>query len=232
MRSDWDDAPARARQRGPRKDMPVGRVLAGLVIAGVVAFGFVRGFDGAQLKLPWKTASVKAAERPVATATELPVAATRQQLTAPQQSAEELFWEQERAAQQARPSGRQTSFSDSNYTPSGHINLIASTGGPPRREPEAAAPRFRVQGLTGTGTARVVWKDARGRLSSWQTSYAYRNGTIDNHSFCLGLGKGSIDYRNCRKGAHDWLREQCRSDRSISVEWRDMYCHAQSSFRT
>ncbi|MFN3579243.1 MAG: hypothetical protein ACK4VV_02060 [Pseudomonas sp.] len=125
-------------------------------------------------------------------------------------------------------SARQTSFNDANYTPSSQINIIPSV--PVNAAPQRVAA-VQGQGPRRTAPALVHWRDARGRLTSWQTSYSYQQGVIDNHSLCLTLGPGSIDYRTCRKGAREWLKERCNTSRSIPLGRRTMYCKAHSSYR-
>lgn len=229
MHSDWDDAPERARKRSNNNVFRW--TLAGVAVAAAVLIGLLGGLDDIQLDLPLRSAEAPAPPQRSLPLPDAPSAPARlQQPAASQMTAEELFWAQEHARQQAPI--RQTSFNDSNYSPSGNVNVIAST---PVRSPVAQQDRqqrARTQGLTGSGIARVVWEDARGRRTSWQTPFTYRDGTIDNASFCMSLGKGSIDYRNCRKGAHSWLKEQCRSRQAISREARNMYCHAEGAFRT
>lgn len=157
----------------------------------------------------------------------------------PQRTAEMIFWEQvERDRKQIdtpvpqrhepEPASRQTSFNDANYTPPKQVNIIQSV---PVRTSRKTADGGQ-QALTGSRSATVRWEDARGNRSSWKTSFKYRDGQIDNSTFCLNIGKGSIPYRECRKGARRWLKEQCRSDRSLEAEWRQMYCQAHSSYRT
>lgn len=230
MHSDWDDAPERTRKRS--RDNGFTWVFVGVVVAAAVVLAYRGGFDDVHLDLPLSSAgSPQPSQHPLPLSEPPPAAAGINQPAPPKLRAEELFWEQERARQQQAPA-RQTSFNDSNYRPSGNVNVIASA---PVWSPAAqqhSTQRARLQGLTGTGRASVVWEDARGRRSSWLTEFTYRNGTIDNATFCLSLGKGSIDYRNCRKGAHSWLKNQCRTTRAISREWRDMYCHAEGAYRT
>lgn len=157
----------------------------------------------------------------------------------PRQTAEMAFWEQverdrERpgttSPSQPEPAaaGRQTRFNDQNYTPAGHVNIIQSV---PVRPQNRSAGGSR-QALTGSQSATVRWEDARGNRSSWKTRFEYRDGRIDNSTFCLNIGKGSIPYRECRKGAGQWLRDQCRSSRNIDDQWRQMYCRAHGSYRT
>lgn len=156
-----------------------------------------------------------------------------------QQTAEMHFWEQvERDSNQAstaepreqapEETGRQTRFDDYNYRPRKQVNTIKSVAVKPAR----TSPRSQQQGLTGTRSASIRWVNARGNTSRWKTRFDFQSGRIDNSTFCLNVGKGSIAYRECRKGAQQWLRNQCRTDRSINDEWRRMYCQAYRNYRT
>lgn len=157
----------------------------------------------------------------------------------PQRTAEMRFWEQverdrkqkdatEQTEYEAEEAGRQTSFSDENYRPPKHVNTIKSVAIKPARK----STRSRQQTLTGSKPASVHWEDARGNTSRWKTSFDFHNSRIDNSTFCLNVDKGSIPYRECRKGAQQWLKDKCRTDRSIGDEWRRMYCQAYSNYRT
>lgn len=229
MHSDWDDAPKRTRKRSG--DIRLMWPVLGVAVAALV-FGYRGGFENVQLDLPLRSAGLTHSSQPPLPSHELPSTADASNGSAlPGLTAEELFWEQERARQQQVPT-KQTSFNDSNYTPSANVNVIASIPAGSRTPQQKGQQRARPQGLTGAGTAKVLWEDARGRRTFWHTPFNYRDGKIDNATFCLSLGKGSIDYRNCRKGARSWLKDQCRSPQSMSREWRDMYCHAEGAYRT
>lgn len=157
----------------------------------------------------------------------------------PQRTAEMQFWEQvDRDRKQTSPTelrehkreaaGRQTSFSDYNYTPPKNVNTIKSVAVKPTGRSSSSSQHT----LTGSKSASVHWADARGKVSRWRTSFDFQNSHIDNSTFCLNVGKGSIPYRECRKGAQQWLKDQCRTDNNIHEEWRRMYCQAHRSYRT
>jgi hypothetical protein len=81
-------------------------------------------------------------------------------------------------------------------------------------------------------------------IKSWDSSSSYLaewivvNNTIDGTSVCGNHRRGSIEYRECRKGAKVYFREQCRAwgeranyDRKdLSYSLKDRYCTAERSF--
>lgn len=130
----------------------------------------------------------------------------------------------------AAPPPRQTVFNDRNYEARAPDNIMESAHVP--RLPAASARRERPRaGLSGSGDARFEWVDARRKRSRWQTRYEYRNGVINNSSFCRNYRRGSIEYRTCRKGARAWLAERCGDGTRLASARQRMYCHAHSGFR-
>jgi len=125
---------------------------------------------------------------------------------------------------------RQTDFNDRNYVARAPDNIMESAHVP--TAPARAERRARSGGeLTGSGDARFEWVDARRKRSRWQTRYEYRNGVINNSSFCRNYRRGSIEYRTCRKGARAWLAERCGDGTRLASARQRMYCHAHSGFR-
>jgi hypothetical protein len=69
--------------------------------------------------------------------------------------------------------------------------------------------------------------DGNGRYeATWQVV----NNEVDSSSVCLNYRRGSIEYRECRKGAKQWFKDQCRAADSHSDTTRRRYCSAASSF--
>lgn len=65
---------------------------------------------------------------------------------------------------------------------------------------------------------------------SYEATWQVVNNEIDSTSVCLNYRRGSIEYRECRKGAKQWFKDQCRSASSPSDATRRRYCSAASSF--
>lgn len=131
---------------------------------------------------------------------------------------------------------RQTSFSDSNYTPKQLTNTY--TAQPQATNQVAMAPQRaeRSQPKRQERTTKIIrgWDDGRTYSASWLSI----NNRIDGSSVCDNHKRGSFDYRECRKGAKQHFHEECRawrkrydSDRNDKSElMRQRYCSASSSF--
>jgi hypothetical protein len=66
--------------------------------------------------------------------------------------------------------------------------------------------------------------------SSYEATWQVANNEVDSSSVCLNYRWGSIEYRECRKGAKQWFKDQCRAADSNSDTTRRRYCSAASSF--
>lgn len=66
------------------------------------------------------------------------------------------------------------------------------------------------------------------RKNLYTASWSVSDNRIDYGSVCGGYRSGSIEYRECRKGAKQWFKEQCR--RGGSEALRERYCSAASGF--
>jgi hypothetical protein len=178
---------------------------------------------GKSIQWVWQGFSDGATEG--AASQDLPPTLLEPQLEVPQRTAEMEFWED---LERDREAPRQTNFNDTNYASSKQINIIQSL---PFNSSQPAT-RKQPKGLRGSAPASIYWQDARGRITSWQTYFAFQNSRIDNRTFCLNLRKGSLEYRECREGAREWLKGQWRTSAILPAEWRRMYCNAHSSYRT
>lgn len=87
----------------------------------------------------------------------------------------------------------------------------------------------------GINQARVSQWDGRGSYLAQWTTYGNR---IDGSSVCGNHRSGSIEYRECRKGAKEYFKEECRawgkrweSDRAdLSKAMEQRYCSAANGF--
>lgn len=68
------------------------------------------------------------------------------------------------------------------------------------------------------------WDGRSVYLATWEVN----GNDIDHSSVCGNYRGGSIDYRECRKGAKRWFNEQCRKNSDAAA--RSRYCSAASSF--
>lgn len=69
------------------------------------------------------------------------------------------------------------------------------------------------------------WDGSGLYLATWQVV----DNDVDASSVCLNYRQGSIEYRNCRKVAKQWFKNQCREGRNAEAA-RQQYCSAASSF--
>ncbi|RRV09290.1 hypothetical protein EGJ27_05825 [Pseudomonas sp. v388] len=93
-----------------------------------------------------------------------------------------------------------------------------------KTEREPTRQRHNVQQ---TVTHATVWQWDRKR--SYRAEWLITDNHIDGSSVCRNWRAGSIEYRECRKGAKVYFREQCRSPNS-SAAARQRYCSAEGSF--
>jgi hypothetical protein len=85
---------------------------------------------------------------------------------------------------------------------------------PVRRAVSGGFESHRIKGWDGGGPY----------IASWSVS----DNRVDYGSVCGGYRGGSIEYRECRKGAKQWFKEQCRVKRDPAL--RERYCSAGSGF--
>lgn len=70
------------------------------------------------------------------------------------------------------------------------------------------------------------WDGNGSYLATWQVA----SNEVDSASVCVNYRRGSIEYRECRKAAKQWFKDQCRSAGDSSDVARQRYCSAASSF--
>lgn len=154
----------------------------------------------------------------------------------PQKTSEELFWESVNARNKSNQP-KQTAYDDSNYTPTGAVNVVSmeairqSNG---YRNPSTSRKKKTTNRIQHTGAWVNKWSGGARYYAEWVVIENY----IENTSVCANQKRGSIDYRECRKGAKQFFKEQCRAwgkkwqnDRKNKNEQiRIRYCSAANSF--
>lgn len=111
---------------------------------------------------------------------------------------------------------RQTAFNEHNYQPRPIVNRL-----PAVRLPTGEQPRQRQQ--TVTRSAKWSWKTRDGSIRGtfkWRES----DGRIDYASVCMNERRGSLRYRDCRKGAKVAFANLCRERRDPAA------CHAENNY--
>lgn len=207
MKAEKDDMPEYLRS--PRKPAP----WTLLIIVGIAAA--TAWTVGMQLKNPIHMAKPsfnqeqKKAEivryRPAPPPAPEPIKANAQRRL----STAEIEWF-EQAAREGEQR-RQTSFNDQNYQPRGAVNSIP----PPQRiaytQPERASKR---QTTRITHTANWTWENGhQKKRTGGNFRWTEVNGAIDWSTVCSNYRSGSLEYRDCRKGAKVAFRRMCSGHR-------------------
>jgi len=129
---------------------------------------------------------------------------------APQQRSltqEEIDWFEEGTTRALKQ--RQTSFNDSNYTP----RPIANTMQPPPARYYAANSTSSTQKRSvsrQTHLSNWSWENGHNKPRiSGQLEWTVVNDQIDYNSVCQNYKRGSLVYRDCRKGAKVAFKKMC-----------------------
>tara|TARA_R110000764_G_scaffold8776_11_gene29046 strand:+ start:8737 stop:9474 length:738 start_codon:yes stop_codon:yes gene_type:complete len=245
MKAEWDDAPLRVRNKPNHAGLAISMIAACTMAVGLCYWAApeLTAQVAADLKRTALQVLNRGQEEPPPTYTPIEPAQSPPANVYQHESgitAEDMRIALENAqryqqAQRASQSGRQTDFNNDNYQPRTDINTMESrhvTVASYRQNAPAQVRRVSNSGLNGTSQVTLKWRDARGRESRWPTTYTYRHSQIDNDSFCRNYGRGSIDYRTCRKAAKEWLNGRCGSGNRVQRGWQRMYCLAANGFRT
>ena len=121
------------------------------------------------------------------------------------------------ASQAPEAPPRQTEFNDRNYQPRPIVNRLP----PP---PRSAAPQPRMpRARETTRSARWSWA---GEQAVEHGTFQWResDGRIDFGSVCMNETRGSLRYRECRKGAKLAFARLCKERRDPAA------CHAQNNY--
>jgi hypothetical protein len=228
MKADWDDAP----QHLKRKRQSAGKWVVAVTIG--IAFTALAVYV-ADHKLPFPPEPSIAQAPPAESYS--PKYELNEPTGQPAATPEQLFWDDvnERNRQQAQP--KQTVYNDSNYVPKGATNVVdmeAVRQSEAYRKPSAASSRSFRNSIEQSGAWVDKWSGGAHYYAEWTVSNNY----IDDTSVCANHKRGSIDHRECRKGAKQFFKNECRtwehkwqSDRKqVSDYMRQRYCSSASSF--
>lgn len=228
MKADWEDAP----QHLKRNRQSAGKWVAAITIGA--AFTVLAAYV-ADYKLPFP---------PELPFTQAPPAETyspkyefNEPTGQPAKTPEQLFWDDvnERNRQQVQP--KQTVYNETNYAPKGATNVVdmdAVRQSEAYRNPTATSSRSFRNSTEQSGAWVDKWSGGAHYYAEWMVLNNY----IDNTSVCANHKRGSIDYRECRKGAKQFFKEECRSwegrwennQKPNSDHMKQRYCTAASSF--
>lgn len=251
MKSDWDDAPDYLRSK--KKTGPW-RMVAILGVGSAITWGVIALFakpivinvdqlkqaihvDGNPLFSQQPAPQPYSEPEPLPSLSEAFEPGTVQQnyqaLAQPQPYASMEWAEEEKARAVA---SAQNVFNDNNYTP----KQPASTYTPPATHRIAQAPQQTQQRQTKqhrrehTLTAISSWDRKTKYWAEWDAI----DNRIDDRSVCANYRRGSIEYRECRKGAKQYFHEECRAWRARydndrkpnSDRMKIRYCSAATNF--
>ena len=222
MRSDWDDAPGYIRSK--KKDSPW-RFVAILGIGSVILLGLAAlfaepiGQDINQIRSgknvtgkTWFNREPTEPAQPVSKPslaqydTPKPSAAPEAKGQRPLTQAE-IRWFEEASARAIER--KQTSFSDENYTP----RPVANTMQPPPARYYASNSSSSTQKSSisrKTHLSNWSWENGHNKQRvGGQFQWTVVNDQIDFSSVCQNYKRGSLIYRDCRKGAKVAFKRMC-----------------------
>lgn len=231
MKADWDDAPNRLKASSGAGN--IGKWLIASLIGTSITTG-VLYLAGARIPFLQKTAPVATIEQRQGDYSSLP---PFEEPDPNQPTAEEMFWssvKQREEEQKARI--KQTDYNDQNYTPRQPDNVVSMEG--VRQSSAYQQPTQQTTTRSRSIEKHGEWIDKWSGGARYYATWTIVNNYIDGGSVCGNHKRGSIDYRECRKGAKQFFKNECRvwgdrwqSDREPrSDRMKQRYCSAASSF--
>ncbi|WP_220805045.1 hypothetical protein [Pseudomonas sp. NCCP-436] len=216
MRAERDDAPF--LQRGRKKRNEIAKWLfAGLVGSGIT----LAALYGAGLKIPLKDGFAPSQIEPQQ--------ANEWSSAVPEPSsptAEEMFWAEIAKREQEereRNQPKQTVFNDQNYIPRGATNTYTPATIPQMSYNQGSSTQPR-QVTKRTHSSNWYWENGHNkRRISGRFEWVEVDGSIEWGSVCRNYRSGSLEYRDCRKGAKVAFKNMCGSYRPA--------CAAENGFR-
>ncbi len=231
MKADWDDAPNRLK--ASKGNSEVGSWLLSVLIGTGVGVGLLY-LAGIPIPFLQNAHPIAQIGRPQEEPSSLPAF---EELDSNQPTAEEMFWssvKQQETERKARI--KQTDFNDNNYTPRQPDNVVSMEGVRQSSAYQQPTQRTTTRPRTIEKDTQWVWKWSGGGayLASWNIVDNY----IDGRTVCGNHKRGSIDYRECRKGAKQFFKNECRDWEKRWDDYRDSrsnrmkqrYCLAANSF--
>ncbi|MCY1365244.1 hypothetical protein D9M69_520830 [compost metagenome] len=147
-----------------------------------------------------------------------------------------MFWSNiNERDQEQKARTKQTDYNDQNYTPRQPDNVVSMEGvrqSSAYQQPvqQKATSRKTVE----KETHGIPKWDGGGYIASWTVVDNY----IDGGTVCGNYKRGSIDYRECRKGAKQFFKNECRAwgerwenhREPRNDRMKQRYCSAANSF--
>ncbi|MDA8482887.1 hypothetical protein NNO07_07385 [Pseudomonas resinovorans] len=231
MKSDWDDAPPRLK--ASKGNGGVGSWLFAVILGTGFGVGLLY-LAGIPIPFLQNSQPVAQIEQLQEEPSSLPAF---EEPDPNQPTAEEMFWssvKQQETERKARI--KQTDYNDQNYTPRQPHNVVSMEGVRQSSAYQQPAQQTSTRRTAIEQDTQVVpkWSGGGGYFASWTVVNNY----IDGGTVCSNHKRGSIDYRECRKGAKQFFKNECRAwgerwqnDREPqSDRMKQRYCSAASSF--
>lgn len=231
MKSDWDDAPPRLK--ASKGNSGIGSWLFAVILGTGFGVGLLY-LAGIPIPFLQNSQQVAQIEQPQEEPSSLPAF---EEPDPNQPTAEEMFWssvKQQETDRKARI--KQTDFNDNNYTPRQPDNVVSMEG---VRQPSAyQQPSQQTTTRSRTIEKHGEWIDKWSGGARYYATWTIVNNYIDGGSVCGNHKRGSIDYRECRKGAKQFFKDECRvwggrwqnNREPLSDRMKQRYCSAASNF--
>lgn len=129
---------------------------------------------------------------------------------------------QDLAEQLSGAAPRQTSFSDSNYSPRTDVNTIQSSK--PVQYVANNSTHNSQQASRRSNSASWTWVGADRKSQPIDIHWMTSDGWIEFDTVCQNHRRGSIEYRDCRKAAKEYFRHRCRTEN------RRAFCLAENRY--
>lgn len=113
---------------------------------------------------------------------------------------------------------RQTEFDENNFQPREIVNRL-----PAVRPSRVERPQPTRRAKPVTRSAKWSWKTRDGIVRG-TFKWREQGGRIDYASVCMNEERGSLRYRDCRKGAKAAFAKRCREQRDAAA------CHAENNY--
>ncbi len=228
MKADWEDAPQHLKRNRQSAGKWVVAVSIGAAFTALAVYV-------ADHKLPFPPEPPIAQMPPAESYT--PKYEFSEPANQPAATPEQLFWDDVNEGNRQQTQPKQTVYNDTNYVPKGATNIVdmeAVRQSEAYRNPTAASSRSSRNSIEQSG----AWVDKWSGGAHYYAEWTVINNYIDDSSVCANHKRGSIDYRECRKGAKQFFKGECRSwegrwqnDRKANSDYmKQRYCSAASSF--
>lgn len=231
MKADWDDAPHHLKASKGAGE--IGKWLIASLIGISIGVGLLY-LTGTPIPFLQDSTPLVRIEQLQEAPSSLP---PFEEPTPNQPTTEAIFWSNIKQREEERKARiKQTDYNDHNYMPRQPDNVVSMEG--VRQSSADQQPAQQTTTRSRTIEKHGEWIDKWSGGARYYATWTTVNNYIDGGSVCDNHKRGSIDYRECRKGAKQFFKEQCRA---WAEQWqnnreprsdrlRQRYCSAASNF--